>query len=120
MEFSQILKNLMENNQITPNKMSNYRLAQLIGVSQTTVANWLSGSTIPDSKKLKEIADLFNVSTDYLLGNDIKNTPKTPEAEDIIILNRVAKQLEPTERKKLIEMAKILLSEDFDDNDRKS
>ncbi len=65
MNFAQILSVL-----ISQYNMSNYRLAKILSVSQSTVANWLSGKTAPSSQKLHEISNVFNVSVDYLLGRD--------------------------------------------------
>lgn len=41
-DFSEVLRSYM-----TRNYETNYRLAKDIGVSQTTVANWLAGKTTP-------------------------------------------------------------------------
>lgn len=50
------------------NYRSQEKLAEEIGVSRPTIAGWLSGTSIPDILSLKKIAQLFGVSTDYLLG----------------------------------------------------
>ena len=63
MNFSQMLCMLLEKN-----NTSNYTLAKGIGVSQSTVANWLNEKSTPNFTKLKKIADFFDVSVDYLLG----------------------------------------------------
>lgn len=48
-------------------------LAKLLNIGQTTIANYESGHRTPDISKIKEVANLFNVSIDYILGmNDIK------------------------------------------------
>ena len=41
-------------------------LSKKIGVSLTTYANYINGGSIP-SKKLLIMADMFGVTTDYLL-----------------------------------------------------
>lgn len=43
-------------------------LADAIGVSRPTLAGWLDGKNIPDIISLKRMAELFDVSSDYLLG----------------------------------------------------
>lgn len=45
-------------------------IAYNIGVSVQTVSNWEKGNTEPDIRSLIRIADLFNVSIDYLLYRD--------------------------------------------------
>lgn len=49
-------------------KMSQSELGKFIGVSQTTVTAWETGRAEPSSTFVSKLADLFNVSTDYLLG----------------------------------------------------
>lgn len=57
------LKKLRENN-----GLSQYKLADILGVSQSAVGLWESGRREPNFDTLCRIADLFHVSTDYLLG----------------------------------------------------
>lgn len=45
-------------------------LSKIIGIKQTTISNYEKGLRFPDAYKLKQIANLFNVSVDYLLGQD--------------------------------------------------
>ena len=44
-------------------------VAKLIGVGRTTYLKYENGDNKP-TRKLKELSALFNVTTDYLLGND--------------------------------------------------
>lgn len=62
-EFGQRLSELMEKN-----KTSAYRLAKELDVHQTTIANWREGKSEPKASDIVNIAILFNVSCDYLLG----------------------------------------------------
>lgn len=52
-------------------------LAKLMHVSQQTIGAWETERAIPGSDTLALLANLFNVSTDYLLGR------KTPDNNDI-------------------------------------
>ena len=79
--FSQNLKKLKENNGV-----SNYKLAKSIGCSQSTIANWVEGKTLPDSETLLKIASYFNVSTDYLLG-DQNNIKVYDEHDNIVVID---------------------------------
>ena len=47
-------------------------LAQKLGVSRQSVSKWESAGAIPDLKKIIQLADLFGVSTDYLLKDEIE------------------------------------------------
>ena len=43
-------------------------LAKKLNTSNSAVCDWEKGRTQPDLQMLKNIANLFDVSTDYLLG----------------------------------------------------
>jgi len=62
MTFSEILRQLMKNGNITP-----YRLSKDLNVHQTTIKNWLDGQT-PGPENIQKIANRFNVSIDFMLG----------------------------------------------------
>lgn len=58
-------------------------LAKLMHVSQQTIGAWETERAIPGSDTLALLANLFNVSTDYLLGRDPKeDTLKTADLAD--------------------------------------
>lgn len=52
------------------------------GVGKNFASNLCQGKT-PSAEKIKMLADYFNVSTDYLLGNDTSKT-KDPATDDEI------------------------------------
>jgi len=64
--FRIVLKQLREEN-----GMSQYKFAEEIGVVQSTVGNWESGTREPNLDTLCKLADYFEVSTDYLLGRNV-------------------------------------------------
>ena len=47
--------------------LSQYQLAKMMGVSRQAVSKWETGSGYPDIALLPQIADVFNVSIDYIL-----------------------------------------------------
>lgn len=47
--------------------MSVENLASLLGVCRKTYYNWVSKGQIPQNK-IEKMAEIFNVSSDYLLG----------------------------------------------------
>jgi len=57
----------------TKNGMGKVKFAHSIGSSRTTVKNWQSGKTEIPASKIIVMANLFNVSTDYLLGRTTSN-----------------------------------------------
>jgi len=52
---------------------SQEELANKMGVSRQSVSKWESESAIPEMEKILVMSDIFKVSTDYLLKEDIKN-----------------------------------------------
>lgn len=48
------------------------RLAEIMGVNVTTIALWESCATYPSIESLKKLADIYQVSIDYLTGLDSK------------------------------------------------
>ena len=54
------------------NKLSQERLAEKIGVTRQTISNWELGETSPNPEQLKALSQIFQVSIDELLNNDIK------------------------------------------------
>ena len=47
---------------------TNYRLAKILGVHQSSIANWKNGKIRPHPKHIKMIADHFDVTEDELLS----------------------------------------------------
>lgn len=55
--------------------LSQEEVAEKLAVSRQTISKYELGDATPDLKKLSEIAKLFNVSYDYLLG-DVRKKEK--------------------------------------------
>lgn len=56
------------------NGISIYKAATGIGLNRAAANKWKSGS-VPNGTTLNKIADYFDVSVDYLVGNDKKPAP---------------------------------------------
>ncbi|MEM1485747.1 XRE family transcriptional regulator [Oscillospiraceae bacterium PP1C4] len=63
--FSERLKALRKECKITQ-----VALAEQLGISQQAVGKWETGRSTPDPMTLRKIADIFGVSTDFLIGRD--------------------------------------------------
>lgn len=57
------------------NGWSQEELADKLGVSRQSVSKWESAQAIPDMKKILQLSEVFGVSTDYLLKDEIKEIP---------------------------------------------
>lgn len=75
--FSERLKTLRKEAKLTQLDM-----AKQFGTSQPSYQAWESGKRNPNGESLKKIAEFFNVSIDYLLGEtDIKNSSELTETD---------------------------------------
>ena len=83
MEFSERLKELRKQAHLTQ-----VELAKRLGIGQSSYADWERGKKNPTQENLIKLAQILNVSVDYLVGNsDEENTNK--ELEDIELLFRM-------------------------------
>ena len=68
MKIAQNIKILRKQHSFTQEQLS-----EALGVTVSAVYKWESGQSIPEVKMLMELADLFEVSVDTLLGYDRQN-----------------------------------------------
>ena len=61
--FSEILKDFLVENNLTQ-----VAFAEIVGVKQSQVSEWLSGKAKPGYDTLKQICKTFEISADYFLG----------------------------------------------------
>lgn len=85
-------------------RMTQKDLALAMNVSQQTVGAWETERAIPGADTLSELADYFNVTTDYLLGRPDKKDDDTKTADikdDDVIFTYEGRQI-PKEDLELI------------------
>ena len=93
MEFSERLKELRKKANFTQ-----VEVAEKLGISQPAYASWERGVKKPTQENLVKIAQILNVSVDYLVGN---SEEKSDELDNIELLFRMnSKGL--TEKEKII------------------
>ena len=80
MEFGQILRQLRKQKKLTQKE-----LADIIFVEQTTISGYENGKIQPTAKVIIELADYFDVSTNYLLGQPEKNKNQLEQIIDSTI-----------------------------------
>ncbi|SHJ83892.1 helix-turn-helix domain-containing protein [Hespellia stercorisuis] len=54
------------------NGWSQEELAFQLGISRQSVSKWESGASIPDMERILKLSEIFGVTTDYLLKDDLK------------------------------------------------
>lgn len=64
---------------------SQEELADQLGISRQSVSKWESGASIPDLDKIIKMSDLFGVSTDYLLKDELEEVSpsETDHVEEV-------------------------------------
>ena len=56
------------------NGLNQVQFAKKLGVTKQCVSNWENDNVLPSIEMLIQIADFFQVSTDYLLGRNETNS----------------------------------------------
>lgn len=69
--------------------MTQEKIAHKIGISRQTLSNWEGDITSPDIKQAKELANIFKISLDDLLSNEIEMKCKE---EKNILLDLIGKE----------------------------
>lgn len=62
--------------------LNQVQLAEKLGVKKQSISNWENDNIMPSIEMLVRIADFFEVSTDYLLGRESRET-SAPQMLDI-------------------------------------
>ncbi len=103
--FSKNLKSLRAIKGVSQQKAADY-----LNITKQGYSLYETGNREPDYETLLKLSEYFDVTVDELLNEDMSNIDK-----NLIILNRYAKKMRPENRKKLLEIVKVMFGEDFDD-----
>lgn len=82
MEFSERLKELRKQAGLTQ-----VELAGKLGIVQSSYADWERGKKKPTQENLVKIAQILNVSVDYLVGNSEENNDELDNIELLFRMN---------------------------------
>lgn len=104
MEFSERLKDLRKQAGLTQ-----VEVAEKLGISQPAYASWERGAKKPTQENLVKIAQILNVSVDYLVGN---SEEKADELENIELLFRMNSKGLTDEEKKVFKKELIEFMEE--------
>jgi len=100
--FSKRLKKIREEK-----KLSQAELAQKADLQTAAVSHFETGQRKPSFDNLKRLADALNVSVDYLLGREIKDSGDIAEK-----LFRDFEKLSTNDQQKIKEFAEFLAKKD--------
>lgn len=100
MEFSERLKELRKQAHLTQ-----VELASKLGIVQSSYADWERGKKKPTQDNLVKIAQVLNVSVDYLVGNSEENVDELDNIELLFRMNSkgLTKEEKAVFKKELIE-----------------
>lgn len=69
---------------------SQEELAEQMHVSRQSVSKWEGAQSIPDLEKMIRLSELFGVTTDYLLKDEIEDTGNSIPSDKVSALRRVS------------------------------
>lgn len=99
--FGDRLKYILDTKEITQKE-----LASKLNIAPTTLNGYITNKRQPNLELVKEIAEILNVSTDYLLDYNNNNTTLT--SQELIILN-LLRQMTPSERNAICNLLKVFI-----------
>ena len=65
-------------------EMSQEALAAKLSISRQAVSRWETGESVPDTEKIIQLSKLFDVSTDYLLLDEMEEPLTEEPPADVI------------------------------------
>lgn len=85
--------------------LSQYQLAKLLNIATSTLGMYETGKRKPNVEMLEQIAEFFNVSTDYLLGRAAPDEDRKPLTKNQkLIAYSIDPDISDEERQAIIEM----------------
>lgn len=97
--FVERVKDLIKKHDLTQRDVAND-----IGVTESTMSKYISGSRIPGGETLSNLATALKTTTDYLLGLDNSNKQELDYSDLKRLLARNSKDLTPKEKTELISL----------------
>ena len=101
------IKSLRESKNLTQTELS-----EILGMkTYTTVSKWESDDNFPKGKDLKTLSQLFDVSSDYLLGLSIEKKANIKQNDLISNIIETSKKLKVNRQENVLNYAKTELKE---------
>lgn len=96
--------------------LSQKRLAESLGISNVQLSRYETGDRKPDPDTIRQIADYFDVSVDYLLGRDTPSSSRLTNLEDpeLTILFRNLQSASPEIREETRKFLEFLMEKEKD------
>lgn len=91
-------------------------LANELGVNKSRIGMWETNGTVPRDDILIQLSKYFNVSIDYLLGNE-KMEDKEPNSERLQYLQRGLGKLDEGRLEKAEKMLSVMFDDIFENGE---
>lgn len=88
-------------------------LAEVLNITATAYAHYEKGRRIPPTENLVKLAELYNVSVDYLLGNDTDEKNTSPLPHEVKEVQEAMLNLSPDKRTKAVAILRGAFPEAF-------
>lgn len=100
MLFGDILQDLLQKREMTQKQ-----LAEQLNMAPSTISNYVQYSREPDFETLRQLADFFDVSIDYLLDHRTKKANDRSEDE----LLAAFRSMTPEQQRIYLEQGKVVV-----------
>lgn len=112
---SQRLKKARLNKELTQ-----VQVYKLTGINNKTLSGYENGISEPDLDTLKTLADLYGVSTEWLLGrtDDPQSNRQSKMPPDIRKIARAGQKMTPEQRKQWLKVGEALFPEAFKEEEQ--
>lgn len=100
MPFGEVLRELLQQRELTQKQ-----LAAHLNMAPSTLGNYIQDSREPDFETLRQLADFFDVSIDYLLDHRTKKANDRSEDE----LLSAFRSMTPEQQRIFLEQGKVVV-----------
>lgn len=100
----------------TDKKLTLDGLANELNINKSRIGMWENNGTVPRDDVLIELSKYFDVSIDYLLGND-KMEDKKPDSQRLQYLQRGLGKLDEGRLEKAEKMLSVMFDDIFEDEE---
>lgn len=94
--------------------MTQQELADIMGITYTSVSYWESGKSKPDIFQIKKLSEYFHVTTDYIYGLTDENIKEDVQMRTLF---RKASDLSDEKKEKLNSILKASINALWDDSE---
>lgn len=102
--FAQLLRDAIKRS-----PYNNAQIAQLLGVAEGTVSNWVSGTRKPNYERARRLCILLDLDIDYTIGTYLPEYELRPKEQELLMLFRSIKN--DDNQSMLIQLAQMLTNQ---------